>query len=151
MKPRRNKKAKIIPDLNDGSEHTETRTGLEETTCFQEAHAERAADEGLERAADEGLEDVEDGKVEDVEDERDEDDLLLDLEDVMLGNDVQLNDVDDVREELVVKPKQPNPKVEKILKRLRKPSERIIKMKLKKPVYDEDGGGSSNDKPVNID
>ena len=35
--------------------------------------------------------------------------------------------------------------------RRRRPSERILKKKLKKAVYDKDGGGSSAAKPVHLD
>ncbi|CAH1421942.1 unnamed protein product [Lactuca virosa] len=35
--------------------------------------------------------------------------------------------------------------------RKRKPSERILKLKLKKTVYDKDGSGSSATKPVKLD
>ena len=35
--------------------------------------------------------------------------------------------------------------------RRRRPSERILKKKLKKAVYDKDGGGSSAAKPVHLE
>ncbi|KAI3724416.1 hypothetical protein L2E82_36191 [Cichorium intybus] len=33
----------------------------------------------------------------------------------------------------------------------RRPSERILKNKLKNPVFDKDGGGSTNDNPVDLE
>ncbi|KAI3674450.1 hypothetical protein L2E82_52274 [Cichorium intybus] len=35
--------------------------------------------------------------------------------------------------------------------RARRPSERILKNKLKNPVFDKDGGGSTNDNPVDLE
>nr|KAJ0223078.1 hypothetical protein LSAT_V11C200057480 [Lactuca sativa] len=89
---------------------------------------------------------VDDGQVDDVEVFADDegDDEGVDKVQVEAGIEAAVEGVDDIVNNL------PNLST-KTVHRKRKPSERILKLKLKKIVYDKDGGGSSATKPVKLD